>query len=248
MKELNLIGKIALVTGAGQGIGRQVALSLAGAGVGLIVADLDITEEDDVCKEIVAFGVDCLPLCCNVADEDAVEEMFKTVAGSFGRLDILVNNAGITNDGMARKMGADQFRAVTDVNLLGSFLCARQALTAMRETGGSIINFSSIAGFLGNMGQVNYSAAKSGIIGMTKTLALEGARDNIRVNAVVPGFIDTHMTQAMPEVNKLAAIEKIPLRRMGTTEDIANAVLFLASDFSSFVTGHALHVNGGRYM
>lgn len=249
MTELNFSNKIAVVTGAAQGIGRQVALRLARQGAALAVLDIRIAREDEVCQEILSLGRNCLPLCCDVSKEEEVTAAFQQVKEELGGLDILVNNAGITRDAISKRMSVEQFRSVLDVNLIGSFLCARQAMALMREgNGGSIINFSSIAGVLGNIGQANYASAKAGILGLTKTLALEGARDQIRVNAVVPGFIDTPMTQAMPEANRLAAIEKIPLRRMGTPTDVANAVLFLAGELSSFITGQALQVNGGRYM
>jgi 3-oxoacyl-[acyl-carrier protein] reductase len=248
MDLLGLSGKIALVTGARQGIGREVAVSLARQGAAIAAADIAISEEDEVCREAAAQGGDVLPICCDVSEEAAVAAAFQLVMERFGAVDVLVNNAGITRDAMSRKMSADQFRAVLDVNLTGSFLCARQAMDLMRGRGGSIVNFSSMAGLLGNMGQANYTAAKAGIIGLTKTLALEGARDGIRVNAVAPGFIDTPMTQAMPEAQRLAAIARIPLGCGGAAADVANAVLFLAGDMSSFITGHVLHVNGGRFM
>lgn len=248
MEALNLAGKNAIVTGARQGIGKETAVALARQGANVVVIDLALAKEDAVCREIESMGVKCLPLCCDVSDEKAVEKTFAHIQEGWGQPDILVNNAGVTKDAMARKMNAAQFMEVINVSLLGSFLCSRQGLLHMREKGGSIVNFSSIAGVMGNMGQANYSAAKSGILGLTKTLALEGARDGIRVNAVVPGFIDTPMTQAMPAANREAAIARIPLGRMGSPQDVANAVLFLASDMSSFITGHALQINGGRFM
>ncbi|MPM53378.1 3-oxoacyl-[acyl-carrier-protein] reductase FabG [bioreactor metagenome] len=248
MREIDLTGKIALVTGAGQGIGYAVAVELARCGAGVAVLDLKLDEKHPVCAAVRALGVDCLPISGNVADEASVAEAFAAVGRKFGRLDILVNNAGITRDAMSKKMTADQFRQVLDVNLLGSFLCAQKAMELMGKAGGSIINFSSIAAFLGNVGQANYSASKGGIVGMTRTLALEGARNNVRVNAISPGFIATPMTETIPADIKEAAIAKIPLHRIGQPEDVANAVLFLASELSSFITGHCIHVNGGRYM
>ncbi len=201
-----------------------------------------------MCKAVRGLGVEYLPLSANVAEEETVEGAFAAIAQKYGKLDILINNAGITRDAMSKKMTVAQFRQVLDVNLLGSFLCAKKAMELMGKAGGAIVNFSSIAGFLGNVGQANYSASKAGVIGMTRTLALEGARSHVRVNAVSPGFIATPMTETIPPEIKEAAISKIPLQRIGMPEDVANAVLFLVSDMSSFITGHCIHVNGGRYM
>lgn len=250
MKCVDLSNKVAVVTGAKQGIGRSVAVELARSGADIYAVDLSITAEDEVCTEIAALGVRCHPVSCNVADEAAVKALFAKVKEEYGAADILVNNAGITKDAMTKNMTAERFHQVLDVNLVGSFLCAKEAMLLLKETGrkGSIVNFSSIAGFLGNIGQINYSASKAGVVGMTRTMALEYARYGIRVNAVVPGFVNTPMTAAIPEDLKKAGIAKIPLGRAGEPEDIANAVLFLASDMSDFITGHCIHVNGGRYM
>ena len=248
INELNLTGKVALVTGAKQGIGKEAALRFAACGANVVVVDLSISAEDEVCKEVVAFGAACLAISCDVSDEAAVQTAFSAVQERFGRLDVLVNNAGITLDAMAKKMTAERFRKVLDVNLVGTFLCAQQAMVMMKENGGSIINLSSIAGVMGNVGQSNYAASKAGVIGLTKALALEGAKDYIRVNAIVPGFIDTSMTAGMPENIRAMAIEKIPLKRSGQPVDIANAMLFFGSELSSFITGQIINVNGGRYM
>jgi len=248
MKEINLTGKVALVTGAGQGIGYSVAVELAKCGANVAVLDLKMDDEHAVCKTVRELGATCLPLSGNVADEDSVVSAFAAIQQKFGRLDILINNAGITRDSMSKKMTTAQFKQVLDVNLMGTFLCAKSAMELMGKAGGAIVNFSSIAGFLGNIGQANYSASKAGVIGMTRTLALEGGRNNIRVNAVSPGFIATPMTETIPPEIKEVAISKIPLHRIGLPEDVANAVLFLVSDLSSFITGHCIHINGGRYM
>jgi len=248
MNELNLAGKVVLVTGAKQGIGMAAALRFAACGADVVAVDLAISAEDEVCRESTALGVRCLPVCCDVSDEAAVQGAFAAVQTAFGRLDVLVNNAGITLDAMAKKMTAERFRKVLDVNLVGSFLCAQQAMMMMKEQGGSIINLSSIAGVMGNVGQSNYAASKAGVIGLTKALALEGAKDSIRVNAVVPGFIDTSMTAAMPDNVRAMAIEKIPLKRSGKPAEVANVMLFFGSELSSFVTGQIVQVNGGRYM
>lgn len=250
MKCIDLKGKTAVVTGARQGIGRAVAVELARCGADIFAVDLAITGQDEVCREIEALGAACWPVSCNVADEETVKALFAQVKEVRGAAEILVNNAGITKDAMTKNMTAERFRQVLDVNLVGSFLCAKETMLLLKETGrrGAIINFSSIAGFLGNAGQTNYSASKAGVVGMTRTMALEYARYGIRVNAVVPGFINTPMTAAIPEDLKQAGIAKIPLGRAGEPEDIANAVVFLASDQSDFITGHCVHVNGGRFM
>ena len=242
-------GKTALITGAKQGIGFAVAKSLADCGANVVLLDLHIDENDEICQAVKDCPGEYLPISANVADEAAVKDAFDQVSKKFGRLDILVNNAGITKDATIKNLSAAQFESVLNVNLTGTFLCAREAMALMRSNGGgSIINFSSASGFLGNVGQANYAASKAGVIGLTKTLALEGARHGIRVNAVAPGVILTPMTDAMPEQIRNAIIERIPLKRAGLPEDVANGVLFLASDLSSFVTGHCLHINGGRYM
>lgn len=236
------------MTGAGQGIGYAVAIELARCGASVAVLDLKLDDGHSVCEAVRGAGARCLALSGDVSDEASVADTFAAVEKRFGRLDILVNNAGITRDAMSKKMTAARYKQVLDVNLVGSFLCAQKAMELMGKSGGSIINFSSIAAFLGNMGQANYAASKAGIIGMTRTLALEGARNNVRVNAISPGFIATPMTETIPPEIKETAIAKIPLHRIGQPEDVANAVLFLASELSSFITGHCIHVNGGRYM
>jgi 3-oxoacyl-[acyl-carrier protein] reductase len=250
IKELDLKGKAALVTGAKQGIGRSVAARLAECGADVAVMDLRLSAEDEVCRDVAALGVKCLPLSGDVSKEESVSAVFDEIAKAFGHLDILVNNAGITRDALSKKMTSEQFRQVLDVNLVGSFLCAQRAMVMMREngTGGSIVNFSSVVGSSGNVGQANYSASKAGIQGLTKTLALEGAKDRIRVNAVAPGFVLTPMTDVIPEKVRESIIAKIPLGRISYPIDIANSVLFLATDLSSFITGQVLHINGGRYM
>jgi len=248
MKSFNFNGKRALVTGARQGIGFVTALMLAECGAKVAVVDLHITQEDEICKAIRAMGGECLPLSANVAESDDVRNAFLRVKDTFGGLDVLVNNAGITKDATVKNMTEEQFDAVLSVNLKGTFLCAKEAMALMRKDGGSIVNFSSASGFLGNVGQANYAASKAGVIGLTRTLALEGARHGIRVNAVAPGVISTPMTDAIPDNIREAIVAKIPLRRVGVPEDVAHGVLFLASELSSFITGHCLHINGGRYM
>ncbi len=248
MKVIDLKGKVALVTGAGQGIGASVAVELAKAGADVVVLDLKIDADHNVCKAVREQGVECLAVSADVSDEKSVENAFAAVKEKFGRLDILVNNAGITKDALSHKMSLEQFNKVLDVNLTGTFICAQKAMAMMAEQGGgAIVNFSSLSGFMGNVGQANYAASKAGVIGLTKTLALEGARKNIRVNAIAPGVIETPMTDAIPPEIKKNIISRIPLQRMGKPVDVANAVLFLASDLSSFITGHCIHINGGRF-
>ena len=246
---MNLEGKVALVTGCKQGIGYGIALSLAESGVDVILNDINISEQDEIYKEISKFGKKVLCASGDISKEDQVDLIFQKVKAEFGKLDVLVNNAGITRDAMSTKMTMEQWNQVLGVNLTGTFLCAKSAVKLMEAAGGgSIINFSSINGFKGNIGQANYSATKSAIVGLTRTLALEYAKKNIRVNAIAPGFIDTPMTQIIPEHIKQEAISKIPLQRMGTPKDIANAVLFLSSSLSDYVTGQTIHVNGGLYL
>jgi 3-oxoacyl-[acyl-carrier protein] reductase len=250
VKELDLKGKVVLVTGAKQGIGRCIANRFAECGADIAVMDLSLSEDEDVCKEIKAHGVELLALSGDVYNEQSVEEIFAKIKDKFGRCDILANNAGITKDGMSKKMTVQQFSDVINVNLVGSFICSQKAMALMREVGecGSIINFSSVVGHMGNIGQANYSASKAGLLGLTKTFAKEGARDKIRCNAVAPGFIETPMTDVIPEKLKQANIDRIPLKRIGYPLDVANAVLFLGTDLSSFITGQCININGGSYM
>lgn len=245
---MNLQGKVALVTGCKRGIGYGIALTLAQNGVEVVLNDINISQQDDIYKEIVKLGRKAICVSADISKEQQVQMLFEQIKTEFGKLDILANNAGITRDAMSHKMTMEQWDQVMDVNLKGTFLCSREAQKLMQEAGGgSIINFSSIVGFQGNIGQANYSATKAAIMGLTKTLSREYARKNIRVNAIAPGFIDTPMTQVIPEHIKNDMIDKIPLKRMGTSEDIANVVLFLASSLSDYVTGQVIHVNGGSY-
>lgn len=245
---MSLIGKVALVTGCKQGIGYGIALFLAENGAELVLNDLDITEEDSIYKEISKLGIKAICISSDISNEQSVRTMFETIKMEFGKLDILVNNAGITLDSMAHKMSMEQWNKVIAVNLTGTFLCAKFAAELMSIAGGgSIVNFSSLAGVKGNIGQSNYASTKAAVIGLTKTLSLEYAKKKIRVNAVAPGVIDTPMTQKIPKEVKENMISRIPLQRMGTARDIANTVLFLASEASSYITGQVIHVNGGMY-
>lgn len=245
-----LEGKIAIVTGASRGIGRQIALTLASYGANIVVNYRGSEESaTKVVKEIEAMGREVLLYQGNVADMDAMKEMVKETTKKFGRIDILVNNAGITKDNLLMAMKEEEFDQVLDVNLKGSFICMKQVIrTMMKQRYGRIINLSSVSGRMGNAGQVNYSASKAGVIGMTKSLAREVGSRGITVNAVAPGFIDTDMTAVLKDDVKEAIMAGIPLKREGKPEDIAEAVAFLASDKASYITGQVLSVDGGMYM
>ena len=245
-----LDGKCALVTGASRGIGRAVALKLAseGAKVALNFAGNEAAA-NAVCEEIKSAGGQAILFKADVSDEAAVQQMVQTVAEAFGRIDILVNNAGITRDGLLARMKEEDWDAVLSTNLKGVFLTTKAATKLMmKQRAGRIVNMASVVGVTGNAGQANYSAAKAGVIGFTKTIAKELASRGITANAVAPGFIDTDMTSALSDKAKEAALSGIPLGRMGTPEDIAAAVLFLVSDQASYITGQVLNVDGGMVM
>ena len=245
-----LDGKCALVTGASRGIGRAVALKLAseGAKVDLNFAGNEAAA-NEVRQEIEAAGGQAILVKADVANEAAVQEMVQKTADAFGRIDILVNNAGITRDGLLARMKEEDWDAVLSTNLKGVFLTTKAvAKLMMKQRAGRIVNMASVVGVTGNAGQANYSAAKAGVIGFTKTIARELASRGVTVNAVAPGFIDTDMTSVLSDKAKEAALTGIPLGRMGTPEDVAAAVLFLASDQASYVTGQVLHVDGGMVM
>lgn len=242
-------GKIALVTGAAQGIGRTIADLLAARGAGVVVADIQQEAAASTAAQIAAHGTRTLGLSVNVADGESVKEMVSQALSSMGRIDILVNNAGITRDNLLVRMKDDEWNAVLNVNLKGAFLCTQAAIRSMsKQRYGRIINIASIVGVMGNAGQANYAASKAGLIGFSKTVAREYAERGVTVNAVAPGFIDTAMTQALPEEARKTLMAQIPMGRLGTVDDVALAVSFLASDDASYITGQVLHVNGGMYM
>jgi len=246
---MHLEGKTALVTGAAQGIGREIALKLAGYGADVAVSDINEEAAKKTAAEIEAMGVKSVAIGGNVADPAAADDMIARTVEALGGLDILVNNAGITRDGLIMRMKEEDWDLVLDVNLKGAFNCSKSAIKVMsKKKKGTIINIASIVGAMGNAGQANYVASKAGLIGLTKTIAREYASRNITANAVAPGFIDTAMTQALPEKVRDELTGQIPLNRLGTSEDVANAVGFLASDAASYITGMVLHVNGGMYM
>ncbi len=242
--------KIALVTGASRGIGREIALTLAGYGATVVVNYNGSKEKaQEVVQEIKDNGGNAIALQASVSKSEEVEAMIKEVMEQFGRIDILVNNAGITKDNLVMKMSNEDFDAVIDTNLKGTFYCMKQVYRIMlKQKSGRIINMSSVTGVMGNAGQVNYAASKAGVIGMTKSLARELASRGITVNAVAPGFIETEMTEVLSDKVKEAVEGQIPLKRMGQVKDVAEAVAFLASDKASYITGQVLHVDGGMAM
>jgi len=243
-----LDGKAAIVTGAGRGIGQTVAGMLARHGARVVLADVDLAAAEAAAAEIVAAGGQAVGVDTDVSDEAQVEQLVETCVQTFGAVDIVVNNAGIIRDATLRKMELDQFRAVLEVNLTGTWLMTRAAAARMREQqSGAIVNMSSISGKVGLVGQTNYSAAKAGIVGLTKASAKELAPHGIRVNAIQPGLILTPMTAKMREDIKEAKLKEIPLGRIGDPEEVAGVVLFLASPLSSYVTATVTEVTGGRY-
>lgn len=245
----SLAGKVALVTGASQGIGRETALALAEAGANVAIAARNEEKLTRLAEEIAARGSAALVVKMDVADAEQVRAGFKRVLEEFGKLDILVNNAAITRDGLALRMKQEDWEAVIRTNLTGAHFCTQQALGAMmRARSGRIINIASVVAQMGNAGQANYVAAKGGLIGLTKAIAMEIASRNVTVNAVAPGFIETPMTDVLPEQVKKELKERIPLGRMGTPRDVAAAIVFLASDEAGYITGHVLDVNGGMYL
>jgi 3-oxoacyl-[acyl-carrier protein] reductase len=242
-------GKIAIVTGASRGIGRSISLALASAGATIVAMDMDQAATDAVVAELKAAGGNAIAVVGNVTVPADADNMIDSAIQAFGRVDILVNNAGITRDGIFLRMKDEDWDAVLTVNLKGAFLCSRAASKVMaKQRYGRIINIASVVGQMGNAGQANYCASKAGLIGLTKSNARELAKRNITVNAVAPGFIATAMTDALPEKVKAELTAQIPLERLGSAEDIANAVLFLSSEASGYITGHVLSVNGGMYM
>jgi 3-oxoacyl-[acyl-carrier protein] reductase len=247
---LKLEGKVALVTGASRGIGREVALELAreGANVAVNYAGSE-AKAAAVAEEIRSLGREAVVIQADVSDADSVEGMVKQTIEAFGRLDILVNNAGITKDNLLMRMKESDWDEVININLKGVFLCTKAVTRQMmKQRSGRIINMSSIVGVSGNPGQANYVAAKSGVIGLTKTTAKELASRGITVNAVAPGFITTDMTDKLNEETKNEMLKQIPLARLGEPIDIARTVVFLASEDSRYMTGQTLHIDGGMVM
>jgi len=245
-----LEGKTALITGAARGIGKALALKFAAEGANIAFTDLVIDENGlKTQDEIAAFGVKVKGYASNAADYAQTEQVVKEVVADFGRVDILVNNAGITKDGLMMRMSEAQWDAVIAVNLKSAFNFIHALLpTMMRQRSGSIINMASVVGVHGNAGQANYAASKAGLIALAKSIAQEVGSRGIRANAIAPGFIETAMTAALPDDIRAEWVKKIPLRRGGQVEDIANVATFLASDMSSYVSGQVIQVDGGMNM
>ncbi len=242
-------GRTAFVTGASQGIGRACALDLARAGARVIVGARQQDKLTSLVEEIRAGGGSANAVPLDVASRDSVKQAFSQARELAERVDILVNNAGVTRDELAARMSAENWDEVLNVNLSGAFACIQAVLRPMMKARwGRIINISSVVGESGNPGQANYAASKAGLVGLTKSLAQEVASRNITVNAVAPGFIETSMTDALGDEVKEKLLESIPLRRIGSVEEVAYAVRFLAADEASYITGHVLQVNGGLYM
>ena len=241
-----LEGKVALVTGAGRGIGKAIALRFAQEGANVAFTDLALNEAvEETVKEIEAMGVKCKAYASNAANFEETHEVVKQVVEDFGRIDVLVNNAGITKDGLMMRMSEAQWDAVINVNLKSAFNFIHAVTPVMaKQRSGSIINMSSVVGVSGNAGQCNYSASKAGMIGLAKSIAKEMGPRGIRANCIAPGFIITEMTNQLSQEVKDAWAVQIPLRRGGTTEDVANVALFLASDLSSYVSGQVIHCCG----
>lgn len=245
-----LTGKTAIVTGGSRGIGRAVSLLLAreGANVAIVYAGNTAAAEETK-QQAEALGAAAAVFQCDVADEQAVADMVKDVKTQFGSVDILVNNAGITRDGLLMRMKEADWQAVLDTNLTGVYHCTKAvSKLMMKQRQGAVINLSSVVGETGNAGQANYAAAKAGIIGFTKAVAKELASRNIRVNAVAPGYVETDMTAGLPDSAKEDMLRSIPLGRPATADDVAQAVLFLASDQAKYITGQVLNVDGGMVM
>jgi len=241
--------RVAVVTGASRGIGRACALALAAAGNRVALAARSADKLREVADQITANGGEAFAVELDLASPDSIKDGFARIAKDFGSVSILVNNAGITKDNLALRMKKDDWDLVLNTNLTGTFLATKEVLQGMmRERWGRIVNIVSVVGETGNAGQANYAASKAGLIGLTKTLAQEMASRGITVNAVAPGFVETDMTGVLSAEVKEKFLAQIPLKRMGTPEEIAAAVTFLASDAASYITGHVLDVNGGMYM
>lgn len=246
---MELEGKVALVTGGAQGIGRAIGLLLAQKGATIVISDINLSKAEETVQEIQSLGREAMAFQVDVANFSEVEKMVDAIVERFSRIDILVNNAGITRDKLILRMSEEDWDSVIRINLKGTFNCTKAALKYMsRQRSGKIVNIASVSGMMGNPGQANYSASKAGVIGFTKTIAREFAQRGINVNAIAPGYIQTPMTDVLPEKVKEELKRLIPMERLGQPEDVAQAVLFLVSEASSYITGQVLNVNGGIYM
>ncbi|GKU25705.1 3-oxoacyl-[acyl-carrier-protein] reductase [Clostridium folliculivorans] len=243
-----LKGKTAVITGGSRGIGKAIAIKLAEMGANIVV-NYRSSSIDEVLTEIKAFGVNAIGVQCDISNSEDADKLIKTAFAEFGSVDILVNNAGITKDGLIMRMKDQDFDSVINTNLKGTFNTIRSASSIMmKQRSGKIVNLTSVVGITGNAGQANYAASKAGVIGLTKSVARELASRGITCNAVAPGFIETDMTGALSDKVKEATLNTIPLKKLGTTEDVANLVGFLASDLSNYITGQVINVDGGMVM
>ncbi len=243
--------KVAIITGSSRGIGKAIALEYAKYGAKVVVnysSDNSLKIAQDVVDEITGMGQEAILVKANISDFEQAKLLIDETIKAFGRIDILVNNAGITRDNLMLRMSEQDFDDVIEVNLKGAFNCTKHATRPMMKTGGSIINLSSVVGLSGNAGQVNYSAAKAGLVGMTKSVAREFAKKNIRANVIAPGFIETDMTNNLSDEVKTGVAKNIPMQRMGNVQEVANVAVFLGSDLSSYVTGEVIRVDGGMVM
>ena len=246
---MKLTGKVALVTGAAQGIGKAVALLLARNGADIVISDINLEKAEETAKEVQALGRKALATKVDVATLGDVEKMVEAILAQFGKVDILVNNAGIARDKLILRMTEEDWDAVLNINLKGTFNCTKAVVRHMsKQRSGKIVNIASVVGEMGNAGQGNYAASKAGVIGFTKTIAREFAQRGINVNAIAPGYIETPMTDALPDKAKEELKRLIPMDRLGKPEDVAEAVLFLVSESANYITGQVLNVNGGIYM
>jgi len=246
---INLKGKVAVVTGGGRGIGAAIAGTLAEFGCSVVISDVDLENAKAVAETIKDMGPDSMAVQTNVVKLEETQELMDKVVGQFQRIDILVNNAGITRDNLLLRMSEADWDAVIAVNLKGAFNGIKAVTRQMmKQRSGKIINISSVVGVMGNGGQANYAASKAGVIGLTKSVAKEFGSRNIQVNAIAPGYIETDMTKSLPQTAKDSFVDLIPLNRAGQAQDVANGVLFLASDLSDYITGQVIHVDGGMVM
>ena len=249
MSDTPLAGRVAIVTGGSRGIGAAIAAALAEGGAAVVVAARDADRLERAAKDLAATGASIAAIVADVASREDCDRLVDATKQRFGRLDVLVNNAGITRDGLLVRMKDDDWDRVMEINLRGAFLMTRAAAKLMmRQKAGRIINIASTAGAMGNAGQANYSAAKAGLIGLTKATARELAHWSILVNAVAPGLIETDMSAAVPEAARTAMLAQVPLGRIGTAREVAEVVRFLAGDGAGYITGQVLHVNGGLYI
>ena len=249
MISFDLTGKVAVVTGASSGLGEQFAKALSEQGCDVAVLARRVGRLEELSKKLKENGHDCLPVACDVTNEESIKEAVKKIEEHYGHIDILVNNAGITRDQLILRMKTEDFDAVINTNLKGTYLCMKQASRLMmKQKSGHIISLSSVVGVIGNAGQVNYAASKAGVIGMTMSLARELGPRGVTVNAVAPGFIETDMTEVLSDEVKEGLKASIPLGTLGHVEDVAKTIAFLASDDAKYITGQTIHVDGGMAM